>query len=417
MKSRRSLCRAALTAALALSVAAHAIEKGPVAIHGSLSTTAAWSDTYDFYGDTRNKLDVSVTELILNGTTRFQNGITAGAQIYAYDLAGFKDLTLDWANVAYSFDEKLSLRLGRNKLPQGLHNDAQDLDVIRIFASLPFGFYPRYLRPITASYDGLGLSGTWAVGRAGSFDYQFFAGRTDNIGRDTYFLHYFSGWQSQEVWRIDGLLSGAHLFWNTPVPGLKVGYSHTLYPKNELRGHLAPTSQLTGTDLAFANRFGPAWDRAFAGTPTVTTDMEIVFRTWSAEYTRGNLTLSAEHKKLDIDGRSFVPAFGIAETQRMPVQRLLFAYGSATYQLTDRLGVGTYYSYRDNDYTTRSNPNWRSVSHDYCGAVSFAATRSLLLKAEYHRIDGQNLPADTTRGVALTERYWNYVVLKATFTF
>ena len=80
-------------ATLAASGTAFAIDAGGIAIHGSLSATGAYAD-YDYYGETADHFDLIARELTLNGAYRFENGLRAAAQIYAYDLAGYSDLTL-----------------------------------------------------------------------------------------------------------------------------------------------------------------------------------------------------------------------------------------------------------------------------------------------------------------------------------
>jgi hypothetical protein len=59
---------------LCLAATTHASDMGGVAIHGSVSATASYSPDYNYLGDTKDSLDLNQTELILNGTKRFDNG-------------------------------------------------------------------------------------------------------------------------------------------------------------------------------------------------------------------------------------------------------------------------------------------------------------------------------------------------------
>lgn len=412
------LRRAAALAAFAATTAG-AVELGGVSFHGSVSQTFSYSDEYNFYGDTAGEFSANITEVIVNGTYRWDNGIRAGAQVYGYKLGGFSDVVLDWANVSYQFRPWLGIRAGRNKLPRGLYNDAQDLDQIRVFASLPLAFYPRYLRPITASYDGVGVYGQVSLGGAGSLDYQVYGGRTDDPSADSFFITYFSNWARYTSWDIEGLFYGAWVFWNTPLDGLRVGTSATYLPKATLYGHLDATANLTGGDLGFANSFGPGvWDAYFAGTPFGVNDLKTLFTTFSAEYTFGDFVAAAEIQFVELDGEPYAPAFGQVGGGEEEVQSLLFAYTSLTWQATDKLGLGAYWGYRDDDYTSEpATDGWRQVSHDLCVAASYTIEPWWLVKAEYHYIDGINLAYDTTRGDPLSERTWNYIVLKTTISF
>jgi hypothetical protein len=404
--------------AIAAPAFVHAIEAGPVDVHGSVSVTASYTDKYNFYGDTEGSLEVNVVEAIINGTHRFSNGLRAGAQLYAYKLGDTKDVTLDWANLDYSFRPEIGVRVGRNKLPMGLYNDSQDLDMIRIFASLPLGFYPRYLRPITSAFDGVSVYGVLPLGKAGSFDYQIFGGYGEDVEDDTFFLKNFSGWTHYNVWELDKIY-GAQVFWNTPADGLKFGIGVVRYVNSNLRGVADYSAHLSGTDLAFVSRFGPGvWDKAFAGSPVESRNMTIQFSTASAEYTRGKWTFAAEYKKIDIDGYTFAPKLGMMSAGREAIQRLLFYYVSASYQWTDKLGVAAYYSFRDDNYEKRrSVNNWQEVGKDYCVAGSYALTEQFLLKLEYHWNDGTPLIGDTTRGVSYNQRHWDNIVAKVTFSF
>ena len=99
-----------------LACSAHAADMGGVAVHGSLSLTSSYSPDYNYLGDTKDQLDLNQTELILNGTKRFDNGIKAAAQIYAYELAGYEDLSLGFANLDYSFNQQFACALRPPKI-------------------------------------------------------------------------------------------------------------------------------------------------------------------------------------------------------------------------------------------------------------------------------------------------------------
>lgn len=359
---------AALAAAFA-TLGAHAADMGGIAIHGSASATASYSDEYNYLGDTADSLDLNQTELILNGTKRFDNGIKAAVQLYAYELAGYEDLTVDFANLDYSFRQEIGVRVGRNKLPSGFYNESQDLDQIRVFASLPLNIYPRAGRSFGASYDGGAIYGNIPAGKAGSLDYQAYVGVMQPLDEDMPFM---KGLAADEL--DIGQAYGAALIWNTPVEGLRAGYTFQCAPKID-------------------STTGPA-----------VSEIEYSAQVLSVEYTRGKWVFAAEYKHADVqvDVVNFpVPAVESTEDH---------AYLQIAYQATDRIGLGAYYAYSDFE--------GRGVDKDVALAASYAIQPWWLVKAEYHFMDGiNNLGNAGDLNPGASSESWNYIVLKTTVSF
>ncbi len=407
-----------------------ATDVGGLAIHGTVSATASSSDNVSYLGDTKDTLSLNIVDLILNGTHRFDNGLRVGAQIYAFKLGDYRNVTLDFANLDYSFNQSIGVRLGRNKLPHGLYNDSQDLDAIRTFASLPFSFYPRSLRAIDAAFDGVSLYGTLGLSRAGSLDYQIYAGAKEAIsGSDNPLLRGLSGGLPKfDHWTFDQGVQGAAIFWNLPVDSLKIGYSVQRLPQTHLSGALGTTATLSGGDLALTQMVDSmlgagAWDYSgmFAGTPVDITGMDILFRTLSAEYTSGRWVIAAEYKLLDeLHGTNTIPALGLLGEPAVSSysNSLEYYYGMVTYQATDEVGLGYYYAQNSDDRKGSStNPN--NYSKDHCVAISYNLSKWCILKAEYHFLDGftpLGLSGDA-KPANTRDSKWHYLVLKTTVSF
>ena len=364
----RSLGVSAGLIALCLAATTHAADMGGVAIHGSVSATASYSPDYNYLGDTKDSLDLNQTELILNGTKRFDNGIKAAAQIYAYELAGYDDFSIDFANLDYSFRQELGIRVGRNKLPIGFFNEVQDLDQVRTFASLPLNFYPRALRAINAYYDGAALYGNVTAGKAGSFDYQAYAGYGQKLDEEMPFMRGIGaeGLKAENIY-------GAAFTWNTPADGLRVGYSFQLLPVIEM-------------NLGFPQA-----------------EIDYTAQVFSAEYSVGKWVFTTEYKHISVENEITnlpVPATTSEEEQ---------VYGQVTYQLTDKLGLGAYYAHSNYEDGT---------DHDTAFAVAYSVQPWWLVKAEVHLMDGINKlgqAGDLNPGA--TDDTWTYFVLKTTVSF
>lgn len=340
-----------------------------MAIHGSVSLTGAYSPDYNYIGDTKDTLDHNQTEIILNGTKRFDNGIKLAAQLYAYELAGYEDLTLDFANLDYSFRREFGIRIGRNKLPLGLYTESQDLDQVRVFASLPLHFYPKALRAFGGAYDGAAIYGNVGLGDAGDFDYQVYAG----FGQDVDPKHPFM--RGIGATRLVGNdLYGSSLFWNTPVNGLRAGYS-----------------------LEYLNQA----DASFGAADSV---LDYTSQAISVEYTRDKWIFAAEHKINTADTNFVLPFIPDSKATDH------LTYVQATYQLTEQVGLGVYHGWTN--YETGAD------DRDTALAVSYAPTSWWLLKAEAHYIDGlRNLPQSGDLNPGATDETWTYFVVKSTFTF
>jgi hypothetical protein len=347
----------------------HAVDLGGIAIHGSWSSTAAYSPDYNYIGDTRDSLDLNQNELTLNGTRRFENGIKIAAQIYAYELAGYEDLTVDFANIDYSFRQEIGLRVGRNKLPGGLHNEVQYLDQVRIFASLPLNFYPRAARSFGASYDGAALYGNIPAAKAGNFDYQVYLGRTQPLDPEMPFMKGI-GSSKLDVKTV----YGAALVWNTPIAGLRAGY--TIQRAPQMDGAMGPMI----FDLNYTSSIS------------------------SIEYTRGKWTATAEHKHATNE----VEVVNFPAPTAKSVEN--HVYFQLAYQATEKLGLGAYYAYSDYEN--------RGVDKDIALAAAYSLQPWWLVKAEVHLMDGITaLGTSGDRNPGASDDTWTYFVLKTTLSF
>jgi hypothetical protein len=335
----------------------------------SLSATASYSPEYNYLGDTESSLDLNQTELILNGTKRFDNGLKLAAQIYAYELAGYEDLTVDFANLDYSFRPSIGVRVGRNKLPVGFYNEVQDLDQVRVFASLPLNFYPRAGRSFGASYDGAAIYGNVSLGKAGALDYQLYYGVIQALDEEMPFMKGL-GTSLVDVNEVYGFGTS----WSTPVEGLRIGYSYQIVPKVDMVA-------------------GPA-----------IIEVDYSANVLSAEYSFGNWIASAEYKHTSSE--SVITNFPVPPGKGDEDH----AYVQLSYQVTDDLGLGVYYAYTE--YSAKG------VVKDAALAASYAIEPWWLVKAEVHAIDGIGALGDAGDiNPGANDETWTYFVLKTTLSF
>lgn len=407
-------------------------EAGPVAIHGALSTTASYADDWDFQGASAGSLSLNRVDLTLNGVHRFGNGLRVGAQVYAYRFAGYDEVTLDWANLDYSWTEAFGLRLGRNKIPIGLYNEVLDLDSVRVFANLPLSYYPRTQRAVTNASDNIMAYGRIVLGRAGGIEYEALFGRQENISAENPLVRGTNGLLQAGTWKFDAPVYGGSLIWSTPVEGLR--FSYTYYEIESggaactlgYRNQLLP-SQLGQPDLVDSILGAGTWDQSglFAGTSAWIADNATTFRTASVEFSRGDLVLTAEYKLQDrFGGTTTIPALariGQATTTPFVDIRWEFYYLQATYQVTKQIGVGAYYLHELRDRNSAgSSSDPKKYLHDYAVAVSYAPNDWFVVKLEAHRMVGLtrlNFEGAKNIFTADSDKDWNFFVFQTVFSF
>lgn len=429
MKAIPSPTNLTLLAMLVLPLVSESAEVGGIDIHGAVSVTASTSDTYNYLGKTDDEIDFNNIELTLNGQYLFDNGIRVGAQVYAYETAGYDEITLDYASVSYDFTDWFGLSLGRNKLPLGLYNASQDVDFVHPFVNLPLTYYRKSLRPLVNAYDGMGARGALALGALGALDYNVYLGRAQNPTGDSLLARelengtYFEvdSWDSGATW-------GGAVFWSTPLDGLRVGFSYVWFPDSEVTSTILTAEEvaLIPSDSRVLPQTpelgGPAgWNAFLAGTRSA---MEADFKLWSvsAEYLGDRFTVAAEYRRTVIDAYISDGLVGTAESDSE--DEAFYLLGS--YRLSEKWEVGAYASFYFNDVNNRDGedrrftPDHRSWQYDYAISAKYQILEYWLVKAELHYLngtanllntDGQNEdPSDW-------DEEWFYAAMKTTFHF
>lgn len=424
---RPRIVRAISLAALSIAFfsPAFAVETGGVSFHGSLSSTVSYSNRYDYLGDTSKRVDPNITELTLNGGYRFKNGLRLTAQLYAYELADYNDLAVDFASLDYSFGEKIGVRVGRNKQPYGLYGDSQDLDMLRPFAFLPFGYYDKTMRSLAAAVDGVSIYGTLPVGSAGTVDYQLFGGYGSDADFDSPF---FVNIDDKSPSRSTASTSTAKIYgvwaaWNTPVPGLRIGSTYSEIRNIRSVGIVKTAAEIarSSSDVRRLPGLLPPglWNGAIAGRPSSST-VDMAIHHLSAEYTRGAWQFAVEGSREKLLLGSTMPVLG-SSVRTIEAESY---YGMATWQIAPRLQLGTYYGISYSDRADRRGRNLRAVpAHtawlkDLALAASYTVTDWWLVKVEGHLLDGTNVLSNSGNGDAAGwKRNWNYFSFKTTVSF
>jgi hypothetical protein len=369
----------------------HDFQFGGFASQGYLKSSAN-----DYLGDTsRGTFDFR--EYGLNGSwSRGQWRV--GAQVFGQRLGDYGDdkLKLDWAMVDYQPAQAFGLRVGRVKLPHGLYNESLDLDAVRPFVLLPQSVYDNRLRDFIAAFNGGMAYGNIGLKAAGSIDYKVYYGKMP-LSTDSGASDYFNTDAPFPNLQI-GLDSavGSWVFWNTPLQGLRVGYSFSRF-KNFRTLRYIP----------------------FRGVSTYKTAPEYDRHLISAEYTCGDWVFAAEAGRHDnhydntyLDGTPYAHLYPTTN----------FYYVSAAWRAKSWLELGSYYSHYHFDQWGVGTPVVFPVLNqgDYALSARFDVNEHLLFKVEGHYMDGAGAIFDIPshpQPVTNRDNSWTMFAAKVTVLF
>lgn len=369
-----------------------AIDLNEIKVHGFISQGYLLSDEYNYLANSSKDGSFEYRETGINFSSRLTDKLRVGMQFFARDLGDVANdkITLDWAYGDYRFKDWLGLRVGKVRLPIGLHNEIRDLDMLHICIVLPQGIYNDLLRDTLVAANGVSPYGHVTMGVAGGLDYQVMTGviNVDNESGVAKFTN--NGFNGAATVNGDitnnSAYSGA-LLWDTPLTGLKLGYS-ILRAENDI----------------------PA---LFGGVQQVVIETVFTGQVFSAEYTWNKLILTSEYLTLKRDSK-----IGVNETSVTNEGYYL----SASYAFTDWFTLGAYYSeyYPDKDDKEGRN---QAIDHnawqkDLALTLRFDINEYWILKVEGHSVDGTaNVIKADNVGSVFSESNWYYGAAKITFNF
>jgi hypothetical protein len=281
------------------------VEGRPVQIHGFASQGFALSDGNNYLTMKTSAGSLLFTDFGVNISAQLTGKFRVGAQLYDRNIGnlGKWHTELDWASGDYKFNDWLGLRAGKVETVLGLYNDTQDMEFLHTWAILPQSMYPLDLRSSTIAHVGGDLYGDISLKRLGSLSYTAYVGfqPTDRYGGWVYgFKEY-----GINLTRLNGRLEGGDLRWKAPLQGLLAGAS---YLNQDL--HAGATIQSRSYSLS--------------STHDETSQFYV-------QYIRDRLRLDGEYRRNLLDLEPFIL------TSRS-------FYGSASYRISKRLELGTYYS-------------------------------------------------------------------------
>lgn len=373
-------------------------------IHGFVSEGGFVSTANDYIG-TSSRGSLEFFEGALNVSTQVADRLRAGIQLYGRDVGTFRDLPprLDWAYLDYHWKNWVGLRAGIIKMPYGLYNEYADIDSARNAILMPQSVYPLRDRSALLAQTGFSIYGSKELGRsAGSLEYQAWLGTLD-VPANALELN------GATLDSIDTkYVTGAQLFWHTPVEGLRVGGTW-LRTSIDFKLHLDPS---TTAALIMAGLVASDFDGKL-----VISQRPDTLWIGSAEYTRENWLFAAEYSRWETLQESTLR--NLLPTTDDTSERF---YGMATHRLSSAFELGAYYSvlFADaddrggHDKTKFAKPYY-AWQRDASATLRYDVNEHWLWKLEAHFIDGTaDLFASQNPD---PKRFWGLFLFKTTVTF
>lgn len=355
-------------------------------VHGFVSQGLILTAGNEWLARDSTRGSFEFSEVGLNFTKKLTETLQLGVQLFAQDFGPVGNYAprFDWFYADYRWEDWLGLRVGRLKIPYGLHNEIFDVDAARVPVLLPGSVYPTQNRETLFAHTGVELYGFARSPSLGALDYRLYLG--------TMFFDGDALTPPGAAFETDfhvPYVFGGRLLWETPLDGLRVGGSVQ-------RLRLEPTFL----------------------SPALPEPLLVVNETWfwvaSAEYGVGELMLTAEYSRWQTEQRSNLPE--VSGPLNPTNER---AYVMASYRLTPWLQPGAYYSLLYPDTDVRDGPE--NFQRDLAVTLRFDINNHWLVKLEGHYMSGTasliNPLAINPPDITTADPHWGAFFLKTTAYF
>jgi hypothetical protein len=321
-----------------------------------------------------------------------------GIQIFARNIGpvGNFSAQFDWFYLDYQLFDWLGVRAGRTKLPFGLYNETNDVDMGRTAVLLPQSIYPISSRSFLLAQNGAEIYGVIPLSMLGDLEYRIYGGAL------TYNPSYEGN--SDLIRKVrTPYLAGGRLMWKTPVGGLQMGASGQWLQLD--LDYALPDATLAGLKQAGVV---PADSDGI-----VRAKLPATLLLGSVEYVRGNWLLAAEYGRWYTRLKSSLPAV-FPNTQTIS-ERL---YTLISYRTLSWLTLGVYHSLLFDAVPRRKD--YAHYQHDLAGTLRFDVNDYWLIKLEGHYMRGTaTVSRDLNGGRTRDEmvRDWAVLLIKTTGYF
>lgn len=333
------------------------------------------------------------TEIGLNFTKSVTDNLRIGVQLFARNLGPTDNLKpqFDWFYLDYRFRDWLGFRAGRTKIPFGLYNELNDVDVARVPVLLPQSVYDVQNRSFLLAQTGAELYGNVSLWNAGMLEYRAYGG---SIYADI----------APPITNLDvPYVFGGRVMWLTPLTGLQVGISGQLLRLDI--DYLVPLSPEIATALGLPATFDGK----------IPTKLNLKLWLASIEYVAYDWQLAAEYGRWTGDTESGVPE--ILPSNVVVNERY---YVLASYHVRPWFTPGVYYSGLYRHVGERAGKE--NFQHDVAVTLRFDLTDYWLVKLEGHLMHGtyallNSRGLNDDKELSQLTKNWTLLLLKTTAYF
>lgn len=373
----------------------------PPEFHGFVSQGYVKSTGNDYLVKSKGDGSVEFSEIGLNFTKTISDEFRVGAQVFAQDIGPVGNFAprFDWFYLDYRYRDWLGVRFGRLKIPFGLYNEVNDVDVARQPILLPQSIYQVDHRQFLFAQTGGEVYGNVPLNGIGSLEYRLYGG--------TITLDVPGNPPAPGITVSDArfpYVYGGRAMWETPLDGLKAGLS-------------VQTLRLDATYGVDPALFAVFQALAFVP-PELTNPFPVQFRVtrWlgSLAYAAKDWDVAAEYSRwvggFESDAPLLFPTHVVNERY----------YVMASYRVSSWFTPGVYYSaIYPNIRRRRHQENYQ---HDVAVSLRYDLTSNWLFKIEGHFMRGtaaleNRALNDGVEPKDLNSSTWGVLLLKTTAYF
>ncbi len=364
-------------------------------IQGFVAQGLIGSTNNRFFGDSRNGISTQFTEAGLHGTWQALDAVRLSGQVL-YRRAGESDrdgVRVDYAQADWQFyqteSSQLGLKFGKVKLPYGLYNETRDVPFTRSGILLPQSVYVDNSRNLLLAAPGAFLHGG-SVQTYGAFDFLLGWVRPD-FDSPSVDYSFLSDARPGKL-KGKGAL-GARLRWDLPTDTtLMLTYA-------DARADYAPgaSDTLAAGKVQFRNLLF-----------TVQQRLDTV--TLTAEYGEPRFDTSGFGPSLPNNHRLIQSGYLQGEWRFLPAWEAMLRHDIFYRDKHDKDG---------HLFAAATGlPAHGMFAHDTTLGLRWDATPSLMLRAEFHHVDGTGwLPGPDNPDFISREQRWNMWLLQAAYRF
>lgn len=398
---------------------------GNVRVKGFLSQGYINTSGNNYLGDSKSG-SFDFGEVGLNLYYRPINRVYFSAQVSSRNVgdhdSGEDDFRLDYGLVGFNLFSSNSydanFRVGRFKYFYGLYNDIQDISSAIPGVMPPQVMYYEYVLP-DLTIDGIQLNQSFRFDDIGSINFDLLYGKSiadereneENAFNNFMIMYYpYSSGATGEVSSYDGM-GALRIQYLTPDNSLLVGYIHTLYDGNVTLDAVNSIYQFRGVDDGYAD----------------TLSLEYISDNWifTSEYRTKFTKRQTKTTDLTLNLHSYTDNEFRTEAY----------YFQFRYQLSEKLETLLRYEAYFVNKCDRDGSKWAKIvqnqsinyymySKDWVVGAKYEINDDLILKSEFHVLDGAFLnyaagsvgATDNNISEGL-DRYWNMFLLELTYSF